>query len=273
MDYLKFEDIRINRRQYYTADFRLPQNSGNQNHTHDFYEVITITSGEFVEYSSTGKYHLKKGWVHFIKPADRHFLVTAESRNNILRNIVFEREFFGRCLEEIGLPEDMDLFRPFSMEETALQQFQEKVRLLDRIDKRESFNEYILKSILYDFVLSSLFFEEQDHHIPHWLKSCYRDIQKEENFVLGIPRLVELSGKSQEHLTRQLKKYYRITPTSLINNLRIQKAASMLCLTDRKILDIAMDCGFENLSYFNRLFLEKYGKSPRQYRDIQKYIL
>ena len=49
---MKFKDIQINNRKYYTADFKLASYSLIKNHTHDFYEVITITSGEFIEYNN-----------------------------------------------------------------------------------------------------------------------------------------------------------------------------------------------------------------------------
>lgn len=112
------------------------------------------------------------------------------------------------------------------------------------------------------------FCNEDKNDVPKWLGRCYMKIQEDENYIKGLPYLIQLSGKSQSHLTRQLKKYYHITPTDFINNLRVQKTASLLCLTDEKILEIALECGFENMSYYNRIFKEKYGVTPRQYRDM-----
>jgi AraC-like DNA-binding protein len=40
----------------------------------------------------------------------------------------------------------------------------------------------------------------------------------------------------------------------------------MLLSGDEKIIDIALECGFNNIAYFNRLFVKKYGMSPSEYR-------
>lgn len=71
----------------------------------------------------------------------------------------------------------------------------------------------------------SLFFEDRNNEffeqIPFWLMDSYKQIQKPENFVKGIDRMIELSGKSPEHLSRSLKKYYNISPSQLISNLKL----------------------------------------------------
>lgn len=271
MDYLKFKDThQINNRPYYTADFKFASNSKNRNHTHDFYEVITITSGDFIEYNSGEKFILKKGYVHFIKPTDRHYLVTNENKNNILRNIVFEEKFFKVCFNDIKSVDIDSIYTPFKLDENFFNIFNQKIKLLDKIDNTEELNIHLIKSIVYDFIIAKKSFDENRDTIPKWLKNAYLEIQKEENYIKGLDYFIEICGKSQAHLTRQLKKYYNTTPTDLINNLRIQKIASLLCLTDDKILDIALDCGFENMSYFNRIFKQKYGINTRQYRDVNK---
>ena len=51
-----------------------------------------------------------------------------------------------------------------------------------------------------------------------------------------------------------------------VNELRIGRACSRLAETDDKISDIALDCGFDNLSGFNRQFQRITGTTPRAYR-------
>ena len=49
--------------------------------------------------------------------------------------------------------------------------------------------------------------------------------------------------------------------------LRLNLAAELLRITDATVLDIAGRVGFDNLSYFNRLFKRRYGMTPREYRS------
>jgi AraC-like DNA-binding protein len=52
-----------------------------------------------------------------------------------------------------------------------------------------------------------------------------------------------------------------------VNELRVGRACELLAETDRNIAVIAMDCGFNNLSNFNRRFKEVRGLAPREYRS------
>jgi AraC-like DNA-binding protein len=50
--------------------------------------------------------------------------------------------------------------------------------------------------------------------------------------------------------------------TTRLNELRLRKAAELLTLTPRRISDIAFECGFNDLSYFNRSFRRRFGLTP-----------
>ena len=53
-----------------------------------------------------------------------------------------------------------------------------------------------------------------------------------------------------------------------LNDYRLTMAERMLRFSDASILGIAESCGFENLSYFNRIFKRKYGQSPGKWRSL-----
>lgn len=56
------------------------------------------------------------------------------------------------------------------------------------------------------------------------------------------------------------------TPIQYVKQYRIQQAARLLASTDRKIADIALQCGFQEMSYFSRIFRQITGCLPREYR-------
>lgn len=57
------------------------------------------------------------------------------------------------------------------------------------------------------------------------------------------------------------------TFTEYLNGIRCDKAAELLTGTDRTVLDIALTCGFGNLSHFYHVFRRRTGTSPKRYRE------
>lgn len=51
-----------------------------------------------------------------------------------------------------------------------------------------------------------------------------------------------------------------------LNHIRLERAKDMLCNTDHIVSEIALDCGFQNVSYFNRLFKKQFNRTPKEIR-------
>jgi AraC-like DNA-binding protein len=71
---------------------------------------------------------------------------------------------------------------------------------------------------------------------------------------------------SESAFCKFFKRSCRKTFSDYVNDLRVAQASRLLVETDQPISQIAATCGFENLSYFNRVFLKKKGVAPRQLR-------
>jgi AraC-like DNA-binding protein len=67
-------------------------------------------------------------------------------------------------------------------------------------------------------------------------------------------------------LYRKLKPLIGLSPSQYLRALRLARAKRLLSTTDRTIYDIALDCGFNELSYFSRVFKKEAGQSPTAYR-------
>ena len=70
---------------------------------------------------------------------------------------------------------------------------------------------------------------------------------------------------SQYHFMRFFKKYMGTSCGEYLKNLRLEKAAKAFASGNNGILDVAMESGFRNLSYFYREFQKKYGYTPKQF--------
>lgn len=79
--------------------------------------------------------------------------------------------------------------------------------------------------------------------------------------------LAAVLDMNEQYFCRYFKKITGKTPVTYINEVRIEKAAEYLLKTNRKIIDIAMECGYENMGYFIRRFKEQKGVNPSKYRQ------
>jgi AraC family cel operon transcriptional repressor len=105
-----------------------------------------------------------------------------------------------------------------------------------------------------------------DDRAPAWLLAACRAVREPRVFRQGATGFLEAAGRSQEHVCRQARRYLGLSPTQYVNRIRIQHAAMLLSGTDTPLPQLAADCGFENLSYFHKLFRQQYGTTPHGYR-------
>lgn len=86
---------------------------------------------------------------------------------------------------------------------------------------------------------------------------------------ITIEDLCEAVKISRATLCRHFKQYTGHTPVGFLNNVRIDHARRMLVEESRPVSEVAAQCGFNNLSHFNRLFLRQTGTTPSKYRQEQ----
>ena len=103
---------------------------------------------------------------------------------------------------------------------------------------------------------------------------------REQQSILGVLRYLEnnyAGGSLTEAaqllhcdvawLSREIKRRTGRTYTELLQERRLQQAAWLLEHTRQRVSDIAVSVGYENVSYFHRIFQKRFGLSPKKYRD------
>jgi AraC family transcriptional regulator len=81
-----------------------------------------------------------------------------------------------------------------------------------------------------------------------------------------LRNLAREAGLSPFHFLRTFESLTGATPHQYVLRARLRRAAIRVSTEAAKILDIALDCGFGDLSNFNRAFRAEFGVSPRAYR-------
>ncbi|WP_036609562.1 AraC family transcriptional regulator [Oribacterium sp. P6A1] len=87
---------------------------------------------------------------------------------------------------------------------------------------------------------------------------------------LNVSVLSESAEISESEAMRCFHNMLGTTPIQYVKNYRIRKAAELLQVSDEKIVDIAIDCGFQDMSYFAKTFRESKGITPTDYREKYK---
>jgi AraC family transcriptional regulator len=82
----------------------------------------------------------------------------------------------------------------------------------------------------------------------------------------SIETLASAAGLSPYHFIRTFEELTGVTPHRYLRRLRLRAAAARISSGRAKILDIALDSGFGDVSNFNRAFRAEFGRSPRSFR-------
>lgn len=97
-------------------------------------------------------------------------------------------------------------------------------------------------------------------------------IYMEDHFAekVTLADLSEIAHLSPIHFSRVFKTVSGFSPMDFLNQLRVQKAAQLLVKTDKTIVEIAMDTGFNDGNYFSRFFKKCRNETPSEFRE--KYL-
>ncbi len=241
-------------------------------HRHEFAEVFWVLDAEGTQWLNGSKQTLLPGMVTMIRPwRDCHRLEC--SGNKAYR--IFNLAFSVKILREMGeryFPGNPDFWggnddnpAPVILSENVIQELSGIMLQLRHGPRNDR--------LLLDSFLTRLLTVVREYQIdparnfPDWLRSAWRNIRKPEHFYRGNSRFVKLTGRTQEHTARELKRHAGMTISELINQVRLEHAAMELAASSRSISEIAFGCGYKSLSYFYTVFTRKYHVSPKIYRQ------
>ncbi|WP_444912931.1 helix-turn-helix domain-containing protein [Microbulbifer sp. PAAF003] len=83
---------------------------------------------------------------------------------------------------------------------------------------------------------------------------------------LKLADLAFLCHMSESTFTRKFKQVYGSSATKYITSKRMEKAQQLILNSDLSLTEVALECGFDELSYFSRVFKQHYQVAPSQMR-------
>ncbi len=243
-------------------------------HTHDFGELMYVLDGQGTHLVNGAPHTLSEGDLALIRPPDRHTIRATPGEKALIVNVAYPVRSWQNFIQTAGLESaaagwERVILPPLvqiapEKREAVAAVFHRALRVFQDGPSQLELCRFYANCL-------PLLLEEAPNQAvelpgPAWLNQACRAMRDGGNLRVGLPRLIALSGVSAGHLSRTLKQHRNQTPGEFVNELRLTHAALLLTVTPREIMEIADACGFNNLSYFYRLFRAKYDQTPRDYR-------
>ena len=100
------------------------------------------------------------------------------------------------------------------------------------------------------------------------IRQMLRFVQRNYTENITAAEIAASASISLSECLRCFKSTIQIPPIQYLKRFRIQRACELIGSTDRKIAEIAAECGFQDPAYFNRAFREIKGMTPGEYRQL-----
>ena len=98
------------------------------------------------------------------------------------------------------------------------------------------------------------------------VKQVLRRIRTDYAQPLTLAQLAAEAALEPKYFCRVFRQITGRTPIDYLNYYRVECAAELLCSTSDSVTEVALACGFGDVSYFGRLFRRQKGKTPGEYR-------
>lgn len=259
-------------------------------HTHNYVEVVYMCSGKTTHIINQTRVELNAGELLFLSQDAVQEILPA-SLDDIAVNFIILPEFFDRSLAMIGAENNLirtfltDCLRNRAGQVSFLhfkvadvlpvQNLVENLiwMLLHRQPNKRSMNQTTM-GLLFLHLLN--FTDKvdigQDHleqeltfAVLSYIEEHYRDGE--------LSSLAASLNYDLYWLSRLIKNTTGRTYTELLQEKRLNQAAWLLDTTTLSITDIGLDVGYSNFSYFYKIFRQKFGCSPKEYRKKRNAAL
>ena len=101
------------------------------------------------------------------------------------------------------------------------------------------------------------------------IKRIHEYMMKSYHEEINLNKIADIANMAPASVCRFFKASTGLTIFEYLNKIKIDYSCQLLLNTDLNIVDISYDCGFNNLSHFNKQFKKFNGKTPTQFRKLR----
>ena len=247
-------------------------------HWHDEFEIIYVRSG-FLTVSISGESYIgKTGEAFVVSPGYLH-LMGSQSGTVDYYTFLFPLKYISFRTDDML---DEKLLEPLNsghlmicprVKDTAKELCEQLIKIYEaKNDESESkiTTQVRTKIILLQFILEMWkkgFVIENDTSGRNTVeKEMVSYIQQNFTGKISLREFGEQFHLSEKYISRYFKEHFHITLSQYVTYLRLEHAKQLLQDTDIPVTDVAMQSGYQNVSYFIRSFQKAYAVSPLKYR-------
>lgn len=255
-------------------------------HWHDEIEILTVLKGQGEIHIDNRSYPLKEGCTVFIPSNHLHSITGKTGISFDFFAIVFDQAFLNSFLNDLIQQQYLDSVKSgetvfpeyiYPDQEWEKQIYYQLLEIRGIFNKKETAFELIIKAKLY--VIWHLLYihsgkkemkppQNTDYRIAV-TKSIIEYIMKHYKGRISLTELSKQFTISEGHLCRFFKSMTKMSIVDYTNSYRINKSAELLRETDRDIGEIAGMTGFNNISYYNKMFRKYMHMTPTEFRHMQ----
>lgn len=252
-------------------------------HWHDEMEIIFVKQGRCTYYINFKPYEACEGDIIIVPPTIIHSFEQYKTEGFAGFSLVFSLNMVNNStVDACSVKYFMPIFNNEIILQIHIKSEDEHGKEIRSVIKK-ILNAYYGKKSCYELKLKIYLMELFTYLFQHEL---YEEFGKKSSFIklsdntkivityieehysekISLKNLAELTNQSLYNFAHSFKHCTGQSPLEYINQYRLSIAAKQLETTDNAIINIAIDNGFNNVSYFNRAFKAKFCMTPTQYR-------
>ena len=253
-------------------------------HRHNFIEVLYVCEGSVTNIIDGKKVVVGKGELLFLNQYTRHELLPA-GENDIAINFMILPEFFDVAYSMAGrnnvladflvniLRQDEERGQYLYFKVSEVLQIQNLLEnmiysLVTGKGENNRINQTTM-GLIFLYLVDSVQYVEMrvPNQYENMISMTTLDYIEQKYKTATLTELCELLHLPMHVLSKMIKKTTGFNFKELLQRKRLNKSVELMCYTDLAISDIIAAVGYENNSYFHRVFKERYHMTPRAFRE------
>jgi len=256
-------------------------------HYHQEYELSFITEGSGRRIVGDSIEEFNPGDLIFIGPRIPHVWFS-EDKLPVQRSgrtlesvyLLFNQDILPEKL--IDLPEFANARKALSLSERGIRITGDTLNAVSRIMLQLPYQSPIKRLTMFYEILDvigsgpSFSFLASEDYMKSRFETSNKRIKRIHEFLMknyqdriDLQEVADVAHMAPASVCRFFKQSTGLTIFEYLNKIKIEYSCQLLLNTDLNILDISCDCGFNNLSHFNKQFRKFIGTTPTQFRQVR----